>query len=218
MTRTDNTNFDTATKKRAALYLRVSTTGQTVENQRRDLDEAARRSGWTIVAVYQDEGISGSKGRDRRPQFDAMLKAASRREFDIVAAWSVDRLGRSLQDLIGFLGELHAKRIDLYLHQQGIDTATPAGKAMFQMMGVFAEFERAIIVERINAGMARAKAQGTTSGKPIGRPKLSAGREAQVRQLLAAGTGILKTARIVGTGVATVQRIKASINEAATFN
>jgi len=218
LTRTDNTNFDTATKKRAALYLRVSTTGQTVENQRRDLDEAARRSGWTIVALYQDEGISGSKGRDRRPQFDAMLKAASRREFDIVAAWSVDRLGRSLQDLIGFLGELHAKRIDLYLHQQGIDTATPAGKAMFQMMGVFAEFERAIIVERINAGMARAKAQGTTSGKPIGRPKLSAGREAQVRQLLAAGTGILKTARIVGTGVATVQRIKASINEAATFN
>ena len=200
--------------KRVALYLRVSTTEQTVENQRRDLDEAAKRSGWTIVAVYEDAGISGSKGRDRRPQFDAMLKAAARREFDIVAAWSVDRLGRSLQDLIGFLGELHAKRIDLYLHQQGIDTGTPAGKAMFQMMGVFAEFERAIIVERINAGMARAKAQGTASGKPIGRPKLSAGREAQVRQLLAAGTGILKTARLVGTGVATVQRIKAAADNA----
>src|SRR6476646_498242 len=171
------TMTSTSTGKRVALYLRVSTTEQTVENQRRDLHEAARRSGWQIVAIYQDEGISGSKGRDRRPQFDAMLKAAARREFDLVAAWSVDRLGRSLQDLICFLGELHAKRIDLYLHQQGIDTATPAGKAMFQMMGVFAEFERAIIVERINAGMARAKAQGTTSGKPIGRPKLSAGRE-----------------------------------------
>ena len=100
-----------------------------------------------------------------------------------------------------------------------LDTATPAGKAMFQMMGVFAEFERAIIVERINAGMARAKAQGTTSGKPIGRPKLSASREAQVRQLLAAGTGILKTARTVGTGVETVQRIKAAAdNEAVNSN
>src|SRR6476619_7323484 len=99
----------TAETKRVALYLRVSTSEQTVENQRRDLDEAARRSGWTIVAEYEDAGISGNKGRDRRPQFDAMLKAAARREFDIVAAWSVDRLGRSLQDLLGFLGELHAK-------------------------------------------------------------------------------------------------------------
>lgn len=192
--------------KRAALYLRVSTSEQTVENQRRDLQEAARRRGWTVVAVYQDEAISGSKGRDRRPQFDAMLKAAARREFDLVAAWSVDRLGRSLQDLLGFLGELHAKRIDLYLHQQGIDTGTPAGKAMFQMLGVFAEFERAIIVERVNAGMARARAQG----KHMGRPTIPAAKEAAVRDLLATGTGILKTARTVGVGVAAVQRIKAS--------
>ena len=128
--------------KRAAIYLRVSTDEQTTENQERALREVAARSGHEIVAVYRDEGISGAKGRDKRPGFDAMHKDASRRKFDIVMAWSVDRLGRSLQDLIGFLSELHSLGIDLALHQQGIDTTTPAGKAMFQMMGVFAEFER----------------------------------------------------------------------------
>jgi hypothetical protein len=80
-------------------------------------------------------------------------------------AWSVDRLGRSLQDLVGFLGELHALGIDLFLHQQGLDTRTPAGKAMFQMLGVFAEFERAMIQERVRAGLARAR-----EGKRLGRP------------------------------------------------
>jgi DNA invertase Pin-like site-specific DNA recombinase len=131
--------------KRVALYLRVSTSEQTVENQRRELEAVAARHGWEIVAVFRDEGISGTKGRDRRPGYHRLCQSIARREFDQVAAWSVDRLGRSLQDLVGFLGELHAKRVDLYLHQQGIDTGTPAGKAMFQMMGVFAEFERAMI-------------------------------------------------------------------------
>ena len=130
----------------------------------------AARSGHQIVAVYRDEGISGSN-RDKRPGFDAMHKDASRRKFDLVMAWSVDRLGRSLQDLIGFLSELHSLDIDLGLHQQGIDTTTPAGKAMFQMMGVFAEFERSMIVERVRAGVARAKASGTKSGKAFGRPR-----------------------------------------------
>src|SRR4249920_1578332 len=136
--------------KRAAIYLRVSTDEQTTENQERALRDVAGRSGHEIVAVYRDEGISGSKGRDKRPGFDAMHKDASRRKFDIVMAWSVDRLGRSLQDLVGFLSELHSLGIDLALHQQGIDTTTPAGKAMFQMMGVFAEFERSMIQERVS--------------------------------------------------------------------
>src|SRR5215467_5922199 len=98
--------------------------------------------GWQIVKVYKDHGISGAKGRNGRPAFDSLCKAAARREFDVVMAWSVDRLGRGLQDLVGFLSELHALGIDLFLHQQGFDTTTPAGKAMFQMLGVFAEFER----------------------------------------------------------------------------
>jgi len=144
----------------------------------------------------------------------------ARREFDQVAAWSVDRLGRSLQDLVTFLGELHAKGVDLYLHQQGIDTATPAGKAMFQM-GVFAEFERAMIVERVNAGLARAKAQGKTLGRPSAlNPGLDATAaqkrralaiEHNVLKMLAKGDGIVKIGKALGVGTGTVQRIKASM-------
>ena len=158
------------TMRRAALYLRVSTLEQTTVNQERELRAVAARMGCEIVAVHRDNGISGAKGRNGRPGFDALCKAANRREFDIIMAWSVDRLGRSLQDLVGFLSEIHALKIDLYLHQQGIDTTTPAGKAMFQMMGVFAEFERAMIAERVRAGMARAKSQGKHCG-PEDRPR-----------------------------------------------
>src|ERR1700751_6104339 len=127
--------------KRIALSLRVSTTEQTVENQQRELEAVAERHGWNVVAVFTDAGVSGSKGRDKRPGYDRLCHSVAPREFDLVAAWSVDRLGRSLQSLVAFLGELHAKGVDLYLHQQGIDTGTPAGKAMFQMLGVFSEFE-----------------------------------------------------------------------------
>jgi DNA invertase Pin-like site-specific DNA recombinase len=122
--------------------------------------------GCEIVKVYKDHGISGAKGRDKRPAFDALCRAAARREFEVVMAWSVDRLGRSLQDLVGFLSELHALKIDLFLRQQGLDTTTPAGKAMFQMMGVFAEFERAMIAERVRAGLARARSEGKRLGRP----------------------------------------------------
>ena len=193
--------------KRIAIYLRVSTTGQTVENQERELRAVAERAGWQIVATFTDAGISGAKGRDKRPGFDQLLKAATRREFDMVAAWSVDRLGRSLQDLVGFLAEIHGASVDLYLHQQAIDTSTPAGKAMFQMMGVFAEFERSMIRERVNSGIARAKSKG----QKFGRPRVDREVEAKVRSLLAQGHGILKTASLAGVGSGTVQRIKAAL-------
>jgi DNA invertase Pin-like site-specific DNA recombinase len=193
--------------KRVALYLRVSTTGQTVKNQQRELEMAAERHGWQVVVTFTDKGISGSQGRDKRPAFDRLCRGIARREFDLVAAWSVDRLGRSLQDLVGFLGELHAKRIDLYLHQQGIDTTTPAGKAMFQMLGVFAEFERAMIVERVKSGLARARA----AGKRLGRPMIPRRKDEAVRRILASGTGIVKTAKTVGVGVSVVQRIKSEL-------
>ena len=151
--------------KRVAIYLRVSTSKQDTNNQRRELLAVAARSGWDVVRVYEDAGISGAKGRDERPGLDAMLKAVNAREFDMVAAWSVDRLGRSLTDLLGILQSLHDKGTDLFLHQQGLDTSTVAGKAMFQMLGVFAELERGIIRERINAGLARAKENGTKLGR-----------------------------------------------------
>lgn len=189
--------------KRAALYLRVSTGEQTTENQRLELEAVAKRAGWQVVEVYEDHAISGAKGRDKRPAFDQLLKDAARREFDVVAAWSVDRLGRSLQDLVGFLDELHSLRVDLYLHQQGIDTTTPTGKAMFQMCGVFAEFERAMIRERINAGLARAKA----NGKRLGRPSVGARVEEAIRAARADGKGKRKIAKELGVGVGTVMRV-----------
>lgn len=190
--------------KKVALYLRVSTSDQTTKNQRRELEAVAKRQGWKVVAVFEDAGVSGAKSRSQRPGLDALLKGVARREFDLVAAWSVDRLGRSLQDLLGVLQELHAKQIDLYLHQQGLDTTTPAGKAMFQMLGVFAEFERAIIQERIKSGLARAKAEG----RRLGRPRVSAEIEARIRAARREGLGIRATASSVGCGVSVVQRLE----------
>jgi DNA invertase Pin-like site-specific DNA recombinase len=189
--------------KRAALYLRVSTGEQTTENQRLELLAAAKRTGWEIVAIYEDAGVSGAKGRDKRPEFDRLLKGAVRREFDVIMTWSVDRLGRSLQHLVEFLGEIHAKGVDLYCHQQGVDTTTPAGKAMFQMCGVFAEFERAMIQERVKAGLARAKAQG----KILGRPKVTKKVEQSIYRLRKAGTGKRKISKQLGIGVSTVMRV-----------
>ena len=197
--------------KRVGIYARVSTDGQTVDNQLAGLREAVERRGWVVVEEFVDAGISGAKGRSERPGLDRMMKAVTRREIDVVAAWSVDRLGRSLQDLVGFLGELKAAGVDLYLHVQAVDTTTPAGRALFQMLGVFAEFERSIIVERVNAGIARARTQGTKSGKPIGRPPLASERDAAIRASLTAGVGIVKTARLHKTGVSVVQRIRSEI-------
>ncbi len=190
-------------KKMVALYARVSTDGQTTENQLQELRKVAKRNGWQIAKEYVDHGISGAKGRDQRPAYDEMLKAVTRKEIDVVVSWSVDRLGRSLQHLIGFLDELQSKKVDLYLHQQGIDTGTPAGKMLFQMLGVFAEFERAMIRERINAGLARARIQGKT----LGRPKVSVTVENKIRKLRATGKGIRKIASELKVGVSTVMRV-----------
>ena len=153
--------------KRAVLYLRVSKHEQTIENQRIELERVAAARGWKIVSVFKDEGISGSFGRGVRKQYDAMLKGGVRAEYDVVMAWDVSRLSRSLKDLVQTLEELHHCNIDLYLHQQAIDTTTPAGKAMFQMCGVFAEFERSILSERVKAGLNRAREEGKTLGRPI---------------------------------------------------
>ncbi len=175
-----------ADTKRVAIYARVSTDSQTTDNQLHELRGLAQRMGWQIVHEFVDNAVSGAKGRDQRPAFDALLKAAMRKEFDVIAAWSVDRLGRSLQHLVAFIDEIHGKRIDLYLHQQGLDTTTPAGKALFQMCGVFAEFERAMVQERVKAGLARARAQG----KRLGRPRVSAAIDSQVLRLKASARSL----------------------------
>lgn len=188
---------------KAAIYTRVSTDKQTTENQLRVLEHWAARAGHEVVQVYDDNGISGAKGRESRKALDQMLKAAVRREFDMVAVWSVDRLGRSLQDLLHFMTELQAVGCGLYIHQQALDTSTPAGKAMFQMCGVFAEFERAMIRERVKAGLTRAKAKG----KRLGRPKASKATERAIVAARAKGMGIRKIAGEVGCGVSVVQRV-----------
>jgi DNA invertase Pin-like site-specific DNA recombinase len=189
--------------KRVAIYARVSTDGQTVENQVRELRAVARKEGWTIVQEFIDKGISGAKGIEDRPGFKALHQGITRRDFEVVMAWSVDRLGRSLQHLVTFLSEIHAKHCDLYLHKQGVDTSTPAGKMLFQMLGVFAEFERTMIQERVKSGLARAVAQGVQ----LGRPTVGAKKEAEVASLRASGMGIKSIAKKAGVGVGTVKRI-----------
>ncbi len=192
--------------KRAAIYARVSTkNGQTPQNQIIRLREVADKAGWEVVEEYVDRGISGAKGRDKRPAFDRLCTAATRREIDVVMAWSVDRLGRSLQGLVAFLSDLQASKIDLYLDRQGIDTTTPAGKALFQMMGVFAEFERAMIQERIHAGLARARKEG----KRLGRPKVSQETERAILAARAEGKSYDKIMAELGVGKSTVRRVVA---------
>ena len=192
---------------RVAIYARVSTDGQTVENQVRELRRWAKHAGHDVVEIFTDKGISGAKGRVDRKAFDALLKAAVRREFDLVAAWSVDRLGRSLKGLLGFLEELEAAGVDLFLHQQALDTTSPAGRALFQMLGVFSEFERAMIRERVVAGLERAKAQGKT----LGRPRTPRRVEREIERLRRQGKGILTIARQVGCGTSVVQRVVKSL-------
>lgn len=199
---------------RVALYARVSTDHQSCEAQLRELRDIAKRHGWKVVHEFVDQGVSGAKGPRHRPKLASLLRGVARKEFDLVAAWSVDRLGRSLIDLVGLLQELHGADVDLYLHQQAINTRTPAGKALFGMLGVFAEFERSMIQERVRSGLAKAKAHGTKSGAPIGRPPVSATVERRIRELREQGVGILKTARLAGCGVSAVQRVLRTTAEA----
>ena len=190
--------------KRVGLYLRVSTDEQTLENQRRELEAVAAHHDWNIVAVFEDNGISGAKGRAQRPGYDRLCQAVTRREIDLVACWSVCRLGRSLQHLVTFLGELQAKGVDLYLHVQGLDTSTPSGRAMFAMLGVFSEFERAMISERTRAGMRRAKAAGKHIGRP---PKVSPTKATLIVADRKAGQSYRKVAARYGVTDTTVIRL-----------
>ena len=196
------------TSKKVVIYCRTSTTdNQTTENQVRHLTDIANKSGWSLTHIFDDTGISGTKGRNERPAFNLLLQGIARREFDMVLAWSVDRLGRSLPDLVGFLGELQSAKIDLYLHQQGLDTSTPSGRMMFQMLGIFAEFERSMIVARVKAGLERTRSKGTI----LGRPAMPPHRLEATKRLLATGKGIREVSRLVGISPASVSKIAKSI-------
>jgi DNA invertase Pin-like site-specific DNA recombinase len=137
---------------------------------------------------------------------DRLWKDITRRKVDIVIIWSVDRLGRSLQHLVSFLEHLKDTKVDLYLHQQGLDTTTAAGRALFQMLGVFAEFERSIIVERVRSGIARARESGTKSGKPFGRPAIDPAKREAIAKAYAKMKSLRKVAKQFGVGAETVRR------------
>ena len=190
--------------KRCSIYARVSTDSQATDNQLIELQKIAKLKGYVVTQIFTDEGISGSKGRDFRTGFDNIIKGAIKKDFDIILCWSVDRLGRSLQDLVSFLNEIHSVGCDLYIHQSGIDTSTPSGKMMFQMCGVFAEFERGMIRERVISGQNRAKSQG----KHIGRPtNLNEGLTHSIKYMKEQGVGIRKIAKELKVGVGTVYKV-----------
>ena len=204
--------------KRAALYVRVSTDQQSVEHQTAELRQVAERRGWAVVEVYSDAGISGAKGRNQRPGLDRMRNDAKRRKFDVVMSWAIDRVGRSLIDLLGTIQELEACGVDLYLDQQNIDTTTPAGKLLFQMTGAFAEFERSMIRQRVRAGLKTIKATIARDGKfvskagkvrrRLGRPGAEPEAVEAAKRQLATGQGINRVAKATGLGVGTVHRLK----------
>lgn len=199
---------------RVALYARVSTDKQTVDNQLEVLRKVAELRGWNVVAVLQDVGISGAKGREARPDFDELHRMITRRHIDLVAAWAMDRLGRSLRHLVTFLDELNGAGVELYLHQQAIDTTTPAGRMFFHVLAAVAEFDRAIIRERVIAGIEYCKKTGKTGpGKRwFGRPFTDPEVVGTIRLMLAEGTGKKKIARTLGVGVSVVQRIAGEQN------
>ena len=190
---------------RAVIYARVSTGEQTTENQVLELKKVAERNGWDIEAVYEDT-ISGAKAK--RPELDKLLKGVIRKDFDVVMVWDVSRLGRSLQHLVTLLSEFHAKDVNLYIHQQGIDTTTPSGKMMFQMCGVFAEFERSILQERVKAGLERAKAQGKT----LGRPKVPPIKVRKIKELREQGLSYRAIAKRTGVSHGKVHQLSASLH------
>ena len=189
---------------KSVIYARVSTVAQTTKNQLLELREVARKNGWVIVEELTDDGISGAKGRNERPAFNRLHKMIQDREIDVVLTWSIDRLGRSIQDLVALMGVLEEKRVELYSHQQAIDTRTPAGRMTFSIFAAIAQFERELIKERIHSGLARAKSEGTKLGRPSA--VTSTTRET-VQQLRTDGFSIHRIAKRLKIGVGTTRRI-----------
>jgi DNA invertase Pin-like site-specific DNA recombinase len=177
--------------EKVVIYARVSTNEQTTENQILKLKSVIEKNDWELVEIYQDEGISGAKGRDKRPEFDRIL------------VWDVSRLGRSLQHLVEFLNEALTTRTDLYIHQSGLDTSTPSGRMMFQIIGVFAEFERTIISERVRAGLQRAQSKG----KVLGRPPIPESVREGIRGLRAEGKSLSQIGTQYNLSKTSVMRI-----------
>ena len=191
--------------EKVGIYGRVSTNDQTAENQLIKLKEVISTNGWELFDVYVDEGISGSKGRDKRPQFDRLCKDMIRRKFNRIMVWDVSRLGRSLQHLVEFLNEVIAVNCNLYIYQSGLDTSTPSGRMMFQMVGVFSEFERSMISERVKLGLERVRKNGAVLGRP---PIISETIKNEVMLLLNEGLSYSQVQGRTNISKASISRIK----------
>lgn len=189
---------------KAVIYSRVSTNDQTVDNQLKILREVAEKKGLEVVQEISDEGISGAKGRDEREGFNELIKGSIQKEWDIILVWDVSRLGRSLQHLVSFLDDIHSAKCDLYIHQSGLDTSTASGKMMFQMIGVFSEFERSMIRERVIAGQKRAKANGVKLGR---KTNVNEGTLNAVKHLRENNVPIKRIAKDLHIGVGTVYKL-----------
>jgi DNA invertase Pin-like site-specific DNA recombinase len=190
--------------KKVAIYARVSTDKQTCENQLQELRATAQRMGYTVVAEFVDSGISGMKTRQDRPALDSLMKSATQRKFDMVMCWSIDRLGRSLQNLVEILNEMQSIKIDMFFLQQGMDTTTPSGRMIFSVFGAIGEFERNLIRERVIAGQKRAVANGVKIGRPS---KMNDGMRSAIKLLRDKGMGIKQIAKELQVGIGTVYSV-----------
>lgn len=193
--------------EKVAIYGRVSTLGQTSENQTLILNEIINRNGWDLIDTYIDNGISGSKGRDKRPEFDRMCKDMIRRKFNRILVWDISRLGRSLQHLVEFLNDVQSVDCNLYIHQSGLDTSTPSGRMMFQMVGVFSEFERSMISERVKLGLQRVVSKGGTLGR---RKTVTDNMKSHIMELRKEGLSFSQISTSVGISRMSVHRVVAS--------
>ena len=192
--------------KRVCLYARVSRKEMDCTRQLMELREVADNHGWNIVDEYIDSAISGIKGRDERPEYDRLCKDIARRRFDLVAAFDASRISRSVKDLCIFIEEIKSKSVDLYLHTQGVDTSTPHGMALLQMIGIFSSLERELIKDRIQAGITRAQERGVKFGGPT---NVGTGTKEAVKALRGQGWSIRRTAKELGIGVGTLYKLQA---------
>jgi DNA invertase Pin-like site-specific DNA recombinase len=189
---------------RVALYARVSTlNGQHPEMQLAELREYCARRGWQVTEEYVDEGVSGSK--ESRPALNRLMADAHRRRFDLVACWKIDRFGRSLKHLVNALADLDAYGVGFVSLKDNLDLTTPSGRLMFQIIGAMAEFERALIQERVRSGLNAARARG----KQLGRPRRVVDSD-RIARMKGEGMSIRDIASELGVGYGTVRmRLKA---------
>ena len=191
-----------------ALFVRVSTSGQTTDNQIIELKEICERNKWNITKVY-NETISGTKGADERSELSLMMKDASRKKFDKLVVWSVDRVGRSMKHLVSVLSQLKDLEVDIYSYKQGIDTSTTMGASFFHMVGIFSELEHNLRAERQKIGIKRAMQQGVKFGR---KDVVDEDIEYQIYQLRSKGKSIRAIAKSVGISVGRTHQVCSSMS------